>query len=96
VLVGEFSETAAVIKYRYTDDGEQVTVPNTWFNRPAHLLVSHAQHKAEAAEARARRLEESPPAGLEPEAVQAIIAHHRQRAERERQSAQLHRRELAG
>lgn len=96
VLAEGFSEAAAVIKYRYTDNGEYLTVPNTWSNRPAEFLASHAHSKADAADARARRLEESPPEGLEPDAVQAIIAHYRERAENERQTAQLYCREVTG
>lgn len=86
-LVGEYSAESAVVKYRYTDTGDQVSVPNTWNNRPAELLAQAAISKADAAEKRAEALEASPPDGVEPEQVAGLIRYHRNKAAQLRQSA---------
>jgi hypothetical protein len=77
-----YRDDAAVIRYRYTDNGEQVSVPNTWNNRPAERRSRDELLLAEAAEQRAAELERNPPAGIDPESVQLIVAHHRLKATR--------------
>lgn len=81
-IVGAYREDAAVIRYRYTDNGEEVSVPNTWSNRPAELKLRETMEKADAAEKRASALAQNPPKGINPEAIEAMIAHHRNKAAR--------------
>lgn len=77
-----YRDDAAVVRYRYTDTGEQVCVPNTWNNRPSEQLTQAASRRAEMAEQRAAALEANPPEGIEPESVRAIVAHYRRKAAR--------------
>lgn len=82
MIDGAYREDAAVIRYSYTDNGEQVCVPNTWNNRPLEQRAEENGRLADAAERRAIDLEGNPPEGIEPEAVQSIVAHYRQKAAR--------------
>lgn len=77
-----YRDDAAVVRYRYTDNGEQVCVPNTWNNLPSEQLIQAASRRAEMADQRAAALEENPPEGIEPEAVQVIVGHYRRKAAR--------------
>lgn len=86
-LVSEYNPESAVLTYRYTDSGERVTVPHTWLNKPLDLHRQEAEQRAHAADQRAAVLEESPPQGIVPEAVSAIIAYHRRKASQLRVAA---------
>jgi len=82
MLAEDYAEQNAVIRYIYTDTGERVTVPNTWFNRPASIRAAHAKEMAERSEYKALELTENPPAGLCPEALESVIDRHCLNAER--------------
>ena len=87
IIDGAYREDAAVIRYSYTDNGEQVCVPNTWNNRPMEKRTEENVRLADAAERRAMDLEGNPPEGIELEAVQSIVAHYRNKAARLRAAA---------
>lgn len=85
-LEGTYRMDAAVLRFRYTDTGEQVCVPNTWNNRPPEQRLQDDRQHAAVAEQRAAQLEVCPPSGIDPAAVQTIVAHYRQKAARLRAS----------
>ena len=87
-LLTESPRKSSTLLYRYDDSGEQVAVPNIWYNQPFTVRADYldwiASLRVEAAEA----LEKRPPADLQPHAAKLLAESYREQAVKLRSASQ--------
>lgn len=86
-LLTENTRFSGSLLYRYDDTGEQVTVPNAWYNQTAQTRAAYTRFMAKNADEYAHQLLRSPPLGMTAEAATQITGRYRARAGRIRAEA---------
>ena len=87
-LLTESPRKSPTLLYRYDDSGEEVTVPNLWYNQPFSVRADYLGWLASLREEAAEALEKRPPAGLQPHAVKLLAESYREQAVKLRSASQ--------
>ena len=79
-LLTESPRKSSTLLYRYDDSGEQVAVPNIWYNQPFTVRADYLDWIASLRVEAAQELEKRPPAGLQPHAAKLLAESYREQA----------------